>query len=169
VAFGLITSLGSGWRAAAVKADDPIELWNRQPISEDMFLLRQTLYEVADRETNGFPKIPIMALVPEDGVVAWELRDFVNAQFITDVDEAKAQVIVLLPQTNELPNLSGNYVGSKFDVSADWSPQTVQFSDLLAWWLQRKTRVPSAPINTLVLWLRQDVYNGTPYQPQISG
>ena len=169
VAFGLVTSLGSGWRAAAVTVDNPVELWNRQPISEDMFLLRQTLNDVADRQTNGFPKIPIMALVPEDGVAAWELRDYVNTQFITDVGDAKAQEIVLLPQSNEPPNLGGNYVGSKYDVSADWSPQSVQFADLLAWWLQRKTRLPTTPVNTLVLWLRQDIYNGTPYQPQISG
>jgi hypothetical protein len=169
VAFGLVTSLGSGWRAAAVTADNPIELWNRQPISDDMFLLRQTLSDVSDRQTNGFPKIPVAALVPDDSVVAWELRDYVNAQFITDVGDAKAQEIVLLPQTDEPPVLGGNYVGSKYDVSADWSPQTVQFSDLLAWWLQRKTRVPSTPINTMVLWLRQDIYNGTPYQPQGAG
>jgi hypothetical protein len=108
-------------------------------------------------------------MVPDDGVVAWELRDFVNTQFITDIGDAKGQQIVILPETNEPPNLGGSYVGSKFDVSADWSPQSVQFADWLAWWLQRKTRVPGTPINTLVLWLRQDVYNGVPYQPQIGG
>lgn len=169
LAFGLVTSLGSGWRAAAVTADNPIELWNRLPISEDVFLLRDALYEVADRQTNGFPKIPVQALVPDDGVVAWELRDFINTQFITDIGDAKAQQVVILPETNPPPNLDSSYVGSKFDVSADWSPQSVQISDWLAWWLQRKTRVPGTPINTLVLWLRQDVYNGSPYQPQIGG
>ncbi|MEO8606747.1 MAG: glycosyltransferase family 39 protein [Chloroflexota bacterium] len=169
LAFGLVTSLGSGWRAAAVTADNPVELWNRQPVSEDMFLLRQTLQDVADRQTSGFPKIPIVALVPDDGVAAWELRDFVNAKYITDVGDAKAQQIVIMPQTNQPPNLDGNYVGSKYDLSADWSPQSVQFADVLAWWLQRKTRVPSTPVNTLVLWLRQDIYIGTPYQPQVTG
>jgi hypothetical protein len=134
-----------------------------------MFLLRQTLYDVADRQSSGFPKIPIMALIPEDGVAAWELRDFVNLQFITDVSDARTQEIAVLPQTAQPPDLGGNYVGSKYDLSADWSPQSVEFADLLAWWLQRKTRLPSTPINTLVLWLRQDIYNGTPYQPQVGG
>ncbi|MBZ0285980.1 MAG: glycosyltransferase family 39 protein [Anaerolineae bacterium] len=167
--FGLVTSLGSGWRAAVVTADNPVELWNREPVSKDVFLLRQALYEVADRQTNGFPKIPVMALVPDDGVIAWELRDFVNVRYISNVADARTQEIALLPEMNEPPDLGGSYVGSRFDVVANWSPQSVQFADLLAWWLQRKTRLQSDPVDTLVLWLRQDVYNGVPYQPQIGG
>jgi hypothetical protein len=167
LAFGLVTSLGSGWRAAVVTAESPIELWNRQPISDNVLLLRRILYEVADRQTNGFPKIPVAAFVPEDGVVAWMLRDFVNAHFITDVNDAKTQEIALLPEANEPPNLGGSYVGSKFNVSANWNPQNVAFTDWISWWLQRKTRVPAATSDTIILWLRQDVYNGVPYQPVV--
>jgi len=165
LAFGLVTSLGSGWRAAVVTAENPVEFWNRNPVSDDVFLLRKTLNELADRQTNGFPQIPITVLAPDDGILAWTLRDFANTRFITDVNDAKNQEIVLLPQTVEPPDLGGSYVGQRFDISASWNPQTVQLGDWLAWWLQQKTRLAAQPSDVMVLWLRQDVYDGVPSQP----
>jgi hypothetical protein len=160
LAFGLVTSLSSGWRASVVKSEDAVEFWNREAISDDTALLRNTLTEVSRRESGGYPRIPIVALAPEDGVVAWLLRDYVNTHFITDVTDAQTQEIALLPLYNEPPDLGGNYVGQTFPISDTWSPATVQFSDLLSWWVARRTRIAGAASNTMVLWLRQDIYNG---------
>jgi hypothetical protein len=165
LAFGLVTSLGSGWRAAVVTAENPVELWNRQPVSSDVFLLRKTMNELANRQTSGFPQFPVLVYAPDDGILAWTLRDFVNARFINDFADARNAEIVLLPQTAEPPDLGSNYVGQTFAVSANWNFQTVQIGDWLAWWLQQKTRLAAQPSEVMVLWLRQDVYNGVPTQP----
>jgi hypothetical protein len=33
--------------------------------------------------------------------------------------------------------------------------------DLLSWWLQRRSRLAGVPSQWVVLWLRQDVYQGS--------
>ncbi|MBZ0281185.1 MAG: hypothetical protein K8L97_10625 [Anaerolineae bacterium] len=158
--FLLVTSLSGGWRAAVFSAADPVELWNRQAINGDTTLLRQTLWEFSARETGGFPKIPIVALTPDDGVVAWLLRDFPNARFIPDAAGGKLEEIVLLPAVLELPDLGGSYVGQRFTISSTWDLRSLRFIDLPAWWLQRRTRTGGVPADEMVLWVRQDVYDG---------
>lgn len=163
LAFGLVTSLGAGWNAAVYDADNPVEFWHRQPTSRDTFLLRQTLAELSDRESGGFPDIAISVLAPQDGVVAWLLRDYRNTQFIQNISEARTQPIVLLPELAEAPDLGGSYVGQAFTITRGWSSQTVRLADFPAWWLQRQVRTPAAPLQRVVLWLRQDIYNGVPF------
>lgn len=158
--FLLVTSLAGGWRASVVGAADPVELWNRQAVGSDTTLLRRTLVEFSKRETSGFPKIPVLALVPDDGVVAWLLRDFPNAQFIVDASAGKLAEIVLLPAVLELPDLGGSYVGQRFTIISTWDLRTLRFIDLPAWWLQRRTRTVGIPADEMVLWVRQDIYNG---------
>ncbi|MBL8164348.1 MAG: hypothetical protein JNJ61_20335, partial [Anaerolineae bacterium] len=165
MAFALVTSLGGGWRAAVEDADNPVELWNRQATSADTRQLRATLLELADRETSGFPKITVTALAPDDGVVAWLLRDFPNARFVPDVASARTQEIVLLPAALENPDLGGSYVGQRFVITSTWNTRDVRFLDFLGWWLQRRTRTGGVPSETMVLWLRQDVYNGVSFEP----
>lgn len=165
LAFALVTSLGTGWRIAVDASDNPVELWNRQATSADTHMLRATLLELADREASGFPKITVTALAPDDGVVAWLLRDFPNARFVPDVAAARAQEIVLLPVALENPDLGGSYVGQRFVVTSTWNTRDVRVLDFLGWWLQRRTRTGGVPSETMVLWLRQDVYNGVPFEP----
>ena len=162
LAFGLVTSLGSGWRASVVTAENPVELWNRDAVSSETMLLRQTLNEIARRESRGYPQIPIVALAPQDGVIAWVLRDYVTTRFITDVHDAQAQEIALLPMYNEPPDLGGSYVGQTFHISETWSPGTIQLSGLLSWWIAGHNRISGTESNTMVLWLRQDIYDGVP-------
>lgn len=165
LAFALVTSLGGGWRAAVEAADNPVELWNRQATSADTQLLRATLLELANRETSGFPRIAVTALAPDDGVVAWLLRDFPNTRFVSDAIAARTQEIVLLPAALENPDLGGSYVGQRFVITSTWNTRDVRFLDFLGWWLQRRTRTGGVPSETMVLWLRQDVYQGVPFEP----
>ena len=113
------------------------------------------------RETSGFPLLTVYAQADDAGVIAWLLRDYPNAVFITDPRAARAQPAVILPAHNDAPDLGGSYVGQRFVISTSWSPQTLQISDVPAWWLQRRVRVPGTPAESAVLWLRQDIYDGT--------
>ncbi len=160
--FGMVTALSSGWQVAVSSADSPIELWHVQPTNRETALLRQTLIEVAKRETDGVFDLPIYIQAPDDGVIAWLVRDFVNATFINDVSQASTQPVVILPDVSEPPDLGDSYVGQRFVIRTWWSPQFMVWFDYPAWWFQRRTRTGAIPYETVVLWLRQDVYDGIP-------
>jgi Dolichyl-phosphate-mannose-protein mannosyltransferase len=162
--FGMVTSLGSGWGAAVTKAESALELWHTEATGREVFVLRETLEELSRRETRGAPRIPLFVLAPEDGIIAWTVRDYINTQFITDGNEARTQEIAILPMLAESPTLGGAYVGQDFIVSRSWNLQTLQGLDILGWWMQRRTRFPDLPSQTMVLWLRQDIYDGAPFE-----
>jgi hypothetical protein len=160
VIFFGITSLGSGWHISVFNAGDPVELWNRNPTSIEVFQLRNTLLELGDRETAGFPKVNVAVLAPEDGVIAWTLRDFPNARFVPDVSAVRGEGIILMPSAGEEPDLGGPYVGRTVNISRQWRISDIALFSFPAWWLQRRTLTGSLPDEQYTLWLRQDVYNG---------
>jgi hypothetical protein len=185
--FGMVTSLSSGWHIAVTEAANPLELWysswnapalnplspafglSREAVSGDMLRLRQTLEELTTRASGGFPQMPVVALASDDGVVAWTLRDFPKAQFVDDLSNARGQGIVIAPAQAQPPDLGGSYVGQSFALSSVWNLQTLRPADLLSWWTQRIVLNPDTPTERVVLWLRQDVYNGASPETQASG
>lgn len=171
VVFTLVTSLGSGWVASVTKANDPLEPFHMQVTNGDVFLLRDTLFDLADRESNGFSTMALMVEAPQDGVLAWVVRDFVNARFIDDLNEARGEPIVIITSP-VLPDLSGDYVGQDFTAGDSWGLQSLSLLDILAWWTQRKVGFVagnSHTLSTVLLWLRQDVYDGIPVEEQFTG
>lgn len=165
--FVMITSLGNGWHISVDNADNAVEFWSRDPTSYQTAQLRQTLVELSDRQTSGFPELVVSALAPDDGVVAWLLRDFPNTTFITDPSAAKGQGVVLLPSSYTQPDLSGAYVGHTTAITNQWDFRSVTLFGFPAWWLQRRTLTGDLPSDSITMWLRQDVYNGVkPLVPQ---
>lgn len=163
--FGLITSLGSGWSAAVTRSGDPVEFWHVEATGREYFLLRDTLIDLSRRETQGFPFLTIYAQADDTGIVGWLLRDFVNARYITEPGEGRAQEVVLLSASVEPPALGGAYVGQDWAVVRTWAESTLLGFDALPWWTQGRTRVPAQSVLTLVLWLRQDIYDGVEFNP----
>ncbi|MEP6988500.1 MAG: hypothetical protein ABI970_23055, partial [Chloroflexota bacterium] len=165
--FVMVTSLGNGWHISVDNADNAVEFWSRNPTSYQTAQLRQTLIELSNRQTSGFPELAVSVLAPDDGVVAWLLRDFPNTTFITDATAAKGQGVVLLPSTMDKPDLGGAYVGHTVAVSNGWDFRSIGLLNLPAWWLQRRTLTGDLPSDSITMWLRQDIYNGTkPLVPQ---
>lgn len=163
--FSMVTSVGAGWSAAVTRAHDPVEWWHPVATTRQTPLLRETLLEVMRRESGGFPLLPVHVMAPQDGVVAWLLRDFPNAVFISDPEMARQMPVALLPPLSESPALAGSYVGQQFIIQQRWSWANLRPVDLPAWWLQRRVRVGPVAESAVVLWLRQDVYNGVPFEP----
>jgi hypothetical protein len=168
--FGLVTSLGSGWNAAVTNASNPAELWHLDASDPGVFLLRDTLNDLAKRESEGFPLMPVTVVVDaegiiqEDGIIAWALRDFPKTAFVGSVADAQTDGVVLIrapmrPE-EETPSLGGSYVGQSFVISRSWDDKTLQPADVIVWWAQRQTRIPASPDKTVVLWVRQDIYDG---------
>jgi len=130
--------------------------------TQDAPLLRETLLDVAKREARGFPMMTVAVSAPEDGVVAWLLRDFTQVHPITSGADVSDEDVVLLPQQSEASatGLEETYVGQDFLLRRSWSLDELRWTHLLLWWLQRETPTTGIPTDTVVLWLRQDVYAG---------
>jgi hypothetical protein len=158
--FMFVTSLGSGWSAAVTRVDDPVEFWHVNPTSHETFLLRQTLLELDRRETGGFPRLNVFVQADDTGIIGWILRDFNNVQYMTQPTEGRAQEVVLLPMLAEMPDLGGDYVGQDFIIERGWQMNSLHGFDFLTWWMQRRARNPALPTTSMVLWLRQDIYDG---------
>jgi hypothetical protein len=171
LAFALITSLGSGWAASVAKGTDPLEPLHMETTSADVFLLRATLFDLADRETKGFSTMPLTVEAAQDSVLAWVVRDFVNARFIDDVNEARGETVVILSSA-VVPDLGGDYVGQDFMIGESWRLQSLSPLDALAWWTQRKVGFNAANarnVTTAILWVRQDVYDGISPEQEFAG
>ncbi len=168
--FGGITSLGAGWSISVTGAENPNQLWHSRVSSRDLFLLRSTLFDVAKRQGRGFAeRTPIHALVPSDGVVAWMLRDFNGTVFIQDFSQAARQAVVILPDYGTTLDLGAPYVGQDFTVSRALGAQPFNTLDLPAWWSLGRSRAPVLRSEVVVLWLRQDIYQGVPFNDGLAG
>ncbi len=165
--FMLMMGIGTGWNTAVENVSNPAELWYTSGISADAYELRETLFDVAERQTRGFPAINLTILRDEasgitgDGLIAWLVRDFDNARFVDTLAEVRQQEIILLPQMEEDPDLGGSYVGQSFVIREQWV-SGVSSLDYISWFTHRKTRPYELPQDNTVLWLRIDVYDGAP-------
>lgn len=167
--FSLITSAGSGWNAAVANANSPTELFHLRAVSSEVFLLRQTLQDFADRRTGGFLQIPVVVVLDpqsplrDDGTLAWILRDFSNVRYVRSIEEASGAEFVIsqaIEVSSLPPNLGGNYVGQRFTIQREWDTRSVSTFDFIAWWTQRRVRQSPTPVKAVILWVRQDVFDG---------
>ncbi len=170
--FVLVAHLGVSWNLVGARKDDAVEYWHLNAPANGTRLLRTTLEELAFRETQGMPQIPVAIYADESGLAAWIVRDFPNARFIESVEEGRFAEVVLLPQhildvngeeidLNQ-PDLGTDYVGQRFVLSHNWHTDVLQGLDWLPWWAVRKVRVPQWDGETYILWVREDIYNSSP-------
>ncbi len=158
--FLAVTSLGSGWNASVTQAQNPAEFWHLRATHSDTALLRETLSEVADRISGAFPAMPVRVIAPQDGVLAWLLRDYAKTEYVAGIDDAYGAEVVILPEYFTAQDLGDGYVGQDFTISRSWDPNTLSLIDLPALWTQRMARAPWTGTDRVVLWLRADVYQG---------
>jgi 4-amino-4-deoxy-L-arabinose transferase-like glycosyltransferase len=169
----LLSGMGGGWNAAVKHVDEAPEFWHTAAVSRDMLLLRTTLDELAQRNTLGFPDLEVVVLLDEpmgitdNSIIAWLLRDYPKARFVSTFASVQQQPIILMSISNTEPNLGSTYVGQRFLLRTQWSLNNLAVTDFLAWALQRKTRAQDLPKDRLILWLRDDVFNasGLPARP----
>lgn len=168
--YALMIGVATGWQTAVVNANDPVELWHIETTNTDAELLRETLLEIAQRETLGEPAVPVVAVVPDDGIIAWQLRDFTELTYADDPSTARlAQVAILSGDVPEI-DLGGSYVGQPFVITRTWSSAgSLEGFDFLPWWLTRDVRVNPFNGDVITLWVRQDIYDSEPFQSAGNG
>lgn len=166
----LLSGVGGGWQVAVSNAFGPDGLWREQAVSKDAYLLRDTLFELAARETSGFPLIDIAVVTDEGGIVgdsgliAWQLRDFPNARFKSFAAAAAGEPIVIMDEDDTgARDLSGDYVGQRFVLRRTWSVANLDIWDSPAWWSQGRLDTSLHAEQAAILWIRQDVYNGVTF------
>ncbi len=164
----LLSGLGGGWKASVADIGAPDGLWHPSAVTADAALLRETLFELAARETGGFPLLDVTIVqapaagISADGLVAWLLRDFPNARFVKSPLQAGDAAILLTADDERLDAISGDYVGQRFLLQRRWSLRQASLWELPAWWTQRRFSQDAIQEEALILWLRQDVYEGVP-------
>lgn len=167
-AFMLLIGMGTGWNTAVNNVSNPNELWHTSATTADAYELRETLFEVARRDSRGFPSINLTILrdeaagIRDDGLIAWLVRDFENAKFVDSIGDVRQDEIILLPQTDSDPDLGGSYVGQSFVIHEYFSLGNMIALDWVSWFTHRKTRPYDLPTDVTILWLRLDVYDGVP-------
>lgn len=165
--FLLLSGLGGAWQAAVADAHYPDGLWRESAVSEDAYLLRDTLFELADRHSSGFPALELAivadsgGIIREDGLMAWLVRDFPNARFVRAASAADGQAIIIMADDQvQTAAISGNYVGQRFTLRRKLALNEVDRWDLPAWWSHGQLDADRIEEEAVVLWLRQDVYDG---------
>ncbi|MDX2163106.1 MAG: hypothetical protein SF162_17450 [bacterium] len=169
--FGMVGSLGSGWRIAVDGVENANELWHTTAYSRNLFLLRETLLEIDRREGGGFGEVEIVSVVGESPEIAWLLRDFRDARSAVTVREAIGAPVILTETmpvegtTDDVPEtLFSNYVGQDFTVSRTWLPETLLLTELPAWWTQGRTLAVQTSSRQVILWVRSDIYQGLDFE-----
>lgn len=160
--FGLLTyflvvGIGLGWQASVTFGGDVRELWQTRPTSHRIVRLTTTLEQMS-RFDNGEPyQLAITAQVPDDGALAWALRNFDHVQYVDGLGIEVNTGAVIAPY-DQTPLLGADYVGQDFVLTEDWSLSDLSWMDFVAWLTVRETRFDPLPDDHYMLWVRKDVY-----------
>jgi 4-amino-4-deoxy-L-arabinose transferase-like glycosyltransferase len=162
ITFALIVGIGSGWRTSVEDAGNPVDLWQREAASNDALLLRETLFDVAERTNKGYAEMPLVVLSAGNAQIEWSVRDFRNARFASRYEDVTPGDVVVVAYTigeaGAAPPLPGAYVGQDFVIARAWSLLNLLPQDYAQWWTQRRISTPTFLDARAVLWVRADVY-----------
>jgi hypothetical protein len=158
LAWLLLINFGLGGRAALSPAGDPREYWFRQPVTDDIFELRGTLQEMSLRDTGEPRLMDITALVPEDGALAWALRDYPHTIFVDGVGPEVTSAAVVMPRISPQPPMGADYVGKDLITRLGWDMNTLSWRDWLMWFYRSDSLIKPTPQEQIMLWIRKDVY-----------
>ncbi|MBN1563482.1 MAG: hypothetical protein JXA10_06575, partial [Anaerolineae bacterium] len=156
--FLLYISFGLGGQVASQTPGDPRELWYTDAVTADAFELRDTLREMSLRDTGEPHLMAITAQVPDDGALAWALRDFPNAVFVDGLGPEVSSAAVLVPASDAQTVMGADYIGKDLIMRQTWDRGTLSWKDALLWFYRSDSHWKPAPGEQLILWVRNDVY-----------
>lgn len=154
----LLYGLGLGGHAAFQASDDPRTLWFPNPVTDDVRELENTLEMMSLRATGTPHLIDIIARVPDNGALAWALRHHPNTTFAGGLGPEVHSAVVIAPWTEPEPVLGASYIGKDLVIRRAWSLDSLSWRDMIMWLYRGASRVQPAPSETIMLWVRNDVY-----------
>lgn len=154
----LLISAGLGGQAALNRVGDPRELWMSDPVTTDVYELRETLREMSLRATGEPRLLTVTAQVPPDGALAWALRDYPNTVFVDGLGAEVTSAAVIAPARDDPPPMGAPYVGKELIVRQAWDIDTLSWHDAILWFYRGDSAVKPVSGGRLTLWVRNDVY-----------
>ncbi len=154
----LMFSLGWGGRAALTSPGDPRELWYLNPVTSDVDDMRASLREMSLRAVGDPHLVPVTAQVPQDGALAWALRDYPHTTFVEGVGAEVSTAIVIAPVTVPQPALGADYIGKQLEIRLGWDTASLSWRDAIMWYYRSDSRVKPVATDREMFWVRKDVY-----------
>ncbi len=158
LAFLLFVSFGLGGQVAFNSPGDPREFWYTDAVTSDAYELRATLREMSLRDTGEPHLMVITAQLPDDGALAWVLRDFPNAVFVDGIGPEVNSAAVLVPAPDAQTVMGADYIGKDLITRQTWDRDTLSWKDALMWFYRSDSQWKPVPSEQLILWIRNDVY-----------
>jgi len=179
----LAVTLSAAWGSAYVHPGDPRELLAQEPAAPEVRDLVQTLRDLSWRKTGIPTTLSFTLEAAPDSVLAWYLRDFSAARRVEDLGQAADEYIrilegemgpVVTTRRDLAPAGGMEFVGQDFALRRRWNPAEVgctwrwppDCSAAVEWLLFRRTPVPPAVDEWVVLWVKSD--QGTGNEPSHS-
>lgn len=154
----MLFGLGAAGHAATVGRGDPRTLWHANPVTDDIRELEETLETMSLRATGTPHLMDITAQVPRDGALAWALRRYPNTTFVGGIGPEVTSAAVIAPQVEPEPVLGASYIGKDLIMRRAWSFDSLSWRDMIMWLYRGASRIAPVPSETIMLWVRADVY-----------
>jgi hypothetical protein len=161
-----VSGASSAWRVAVDQVDDPRELWHVSPVNSHLGLLRKTVIDASLRETGTPNRLAFVVQAPDDGALAWQLRDYADLEYVPAVGRLTAAPVIIAPVSFQPELLGARYVGQDFIVTRSWDLGELRWADLPIWLMFREAQRPVQVEERVIVWLRDDVYGLPPAEPE---
>ncbi len=156
--FGGVYGLGLALGAGGIHAEDPRELWHREPPQDDYQNLDAILTEYSLRDT-GMPYLLDMTVQGRrDSALGWALRRFENAQYVPTLTPQTDSPAVIAPDVLR-PSLAQDYVGQSVLLGRDWSRHSLAWVDVGAWLFNNQTRFAPEDSQVYRVWIASELYD----------
>ncbi len=156
----LVGTMSAGWGLTQLRADNPRELWNEVPTINNVHLLTKTLEDISDRTVGSKSDLQVVvvndpARDDQDGLLAWELRNFPKLRFVDGISPEELGPVVITGETVVDDTLNSTYVGQRFAIFGRSTSTLFSLDNFINWWLYRSGG--EVEYSHKVLWVRQDV------------
>ncbi|MFB0546711.1 MAG: hypothetical protein ACETWB_07360, partial [Anaerolineae bacterium] len=150
--LGFLT-LGFGWGLNFRHESDPREIMATAPTSPDVLNLLKTLERFSSEREGDKHVVAITVDEATGPVLAWYLRDFRNAHFVTDPGSSTDTAAVITLARDTAPALAEGYGGQDFLLRSSWRLEGLSGADLARWFLYRQATTP-VQTNKVILWVK---------------
>jgi hypothetical protein len=168
----LLFTISYAWGVSQNRPADPSELLVLEPTANEVWLLTESLSQVALKHEGHAYSIDLAMLV-DDPALAWAIRDFRHVSSPDEENSSPLPSAVVTPKALGPPAVGDEYVGQSFPLRRSWAadglgcqwnmiqldfdqvPQ-LDCRQLVDWLLFRRNPQQAAE-EEVVLWVRKDL------------
>jgi len=150
----LLTTFAASVRLNFEHVNDPKELHIRVAPYVGVRDALQTMRKLAWQQA-GYPiSLPIAVEARLGYTWRWYLRSWERVEFVDTLSSEMNTPLVLTLASESTPTLGAQYIGQDFVVRKWWSPEFLDRTDVLTWWLYAKSSTYAVKLDSVILWTR---------------